>query len=431
MGYRVTFGPDESVYDALKHSLVIDQSLDTFDTASVRVKHVTTIAGMMPVQISCNTTSSITFGGTVRGWSTSYSRRDQTVTYDIDLDGWEPWLNRFRQTITYNSMAINSIVSALALGYWAWSGIGGVHSMVSEAGSLTWDRVTVEYTGVETPTAVLDSLVAMQTAPDPDNPPAWRITPDQVLHLVGAVSSLGPTITVDDADLDLRALDVTELGTKGVTQLNIWGGYAQTVYTAVAGQNSISVYQHEVFWGPPNHWPVDGTNEVYLYHQGQYTPVVDVSSTDGVVLINSLCTLNTPHAQINNGSTIQAYVIHTAPSTSMAVTSAVTGEVYHFQESRNVYTEGWSLTPQEFVVNARSLLRLPTQEVTNLRVRTVNSQARPGGVLAVSLTVAPAAQGLYLIRRVRISDFGRGETQPPLYDIDAGALPRYRVDSLL
>ena len=49
----------------------------------------------------------------------------------------------------------------------------------------------------------------------------------------------------------------------------------------------------------------------------------------------------------------------------------------------------------------------------------------------IKLTAAGVRQGIYPIQRVRITGFDRGESLAPIYEVEAGTQPRFRVDSLL
>ena len=435
MGYRIYWGADEVEYDALKHTLVIDEVLGEPSRASVTVKHVDTIVGMTPVQIACNTTSSLTFGGVVRNWSLSRKRGTDPITYDIELDDWTPHFNRTIVRETYSSVSIDSIVRHIVYarvgGY--FNSIG-VHTMVCESRSLTWDKVTVTYDGTVRNSDLITSLVAMQTPPDPYDPPAWRLTPDKVVHLVGAVSSLGPTVTVDDSNLDLLRFEVQEVGTQDLGAVTIYGGYAQVVYQKNAGASSLAVYEAEKFWGPAGNFPALGTNTLYVKTPTrELIPVVNIGTLTGIGImeISTLTDGGDTHVQISMPNTVQAYLLHTAPATSLAVTSLITGEPWWTTRTYIAADQGWSTNPITLATLAHSLTHVPGQELGLLRVVTTNSQATPGGRLAVSLTAAGHRQGVYPIRRVRISGFDRGENLPPLYEIEAGVESRYRIDSLL
>ena len=432
MGYRVYFRADADQYDALKHTLVIDDLWQERGSASVGVKNVDSLTAAMPVKVCCNTVSSITWAGPVRGWSWRQSRANEAVTYDIDIDDWRPYLDRDRFCRAYNSVAIDSIARDLVGTYASSFSTSGIHSMMSTSGSLTWTRVTVQYQHNATVSEALDSLVAMASPPDVTDPPVWGVTPDRVVRLVGAGNSYGTTVTVDDADLNLRSFELAEIGNSICTRVYIWGGSATVVTSLAAGANSLRTYHNEAFWGPPSYlsYPICS---LYVAVGAELIPVVQSNTATGDqhVIVSSLNIDGAVHNGAPMNSIVRAVLVQTAPSATTNITSAVTGESGVWGAYYDYAERGWPENPILLNSIANTQFRAPGSELGMLRLTTTNSQVVAGGRLVVSLTAAGARRGVYRIQRVRIAGFDRGENAAPIYDVEAGAYPRYRINSLL
>lgn len=434
MGYRLLYRADGAEYDSLKHSLVIDEVWQDRSSASVSAKSVDSIRAGMPVQVTCNTMSSVTFGGTVRGWGVRRRRGADAARYDIDIDDWRVLLDRERFCKTYTSVAIDSVVRDLVGSYPTSFSTAGVHSMLSQAGSLTWTPVTVAYHHDVTLTDALDSLVAMADAPDPSYPPVWGLTPDRTVHLVGDSRSYGTTVVVDDADLNLQSFEIAEIGNSISTRAYVWGGSATVVTSLAAGGNSLRTYHNQAFWGVPT--LLGGGPPVcslYVANGTELIPVVvsNTASGDATVGVSSLNILGAAHSGAAMNAVVRAVLVQTAPDLTVNITSAVTGNGGVFGSYFDYATMGWPENP----IALNSLANLthvpPGQELGLLKITTTNSQVATGGWLAVSLTVAGVRQGRYPIQRVRISGFERGESAAPIYEVEAGLKPRVRVTSLL
>lgn len=434
MGYRILYRADAAEYDSLKDTLVIDEVWEDRSSASVSAKSVTSLQAGMPVRVVCNTISSVTFGGTVRGWRVRRMRGADAPRYDIDVDDWRPLLDRERPCRTYTSVAIHSVVRDLVTTYPTSFSAAGVHSMLSQAGSLTWTPVTVAYHHDVTISEALDSLVAMAAAPDPAYPPVWGLTPDRTVHLVGDSRSYGTTIVVDDADRALRSFEVAEIGNSLSTRAYVWGGSATVVTSLAAAGNSLRTYHNQAFWGVPT--LLGGGAPVcslYVAVGTELIPVVqsNTASGDATVGVSSLNIHGVAHSGAAMNAVVRAVLVQTAPDLTINITSAVTGNGGIFASYFDYATMGWPENP----IAVNSLANLthvpPGQALGLLRITTTNSQAATGGWLAVSLTVAGARRGRYPIQRVRISGFERGESAAPIYEVEAGLRPRVRVTSLL
>lgn len=432
VGHKILYRSDRVEYDSLKHSLLIDDVWEDRGSASVSAKGVTSLTGGMPVLVTCNTISSITFSGSVRGWSWRQSRASESVTYDIDIDDGRPYLDRDRFCRAYNSVAIDSIARDLVSTYASSFSTSGIHSMMSQAGSLTWTRVTVQYQHNATISEALDSLVAMAVPPDVNDPPVWGVTPDRVVRLVGAGNSYGTTVTVDDADLNLRTFELSEIANSLCTRVYIWGGSATVVTSLAAGANSLRTYHNEAFWGVPTmlSYPI---SSLYVAVGAELIPVVQSNTATGDqhVIVSSLNIDGAAHSGAPMNSIVRAVLVQTAPSVTTNITSTVTGESGIFSAYYDYAERGWPESPIDLNSIANTQFRVPGSELGMLRLTTTNSQVAAGGRLVVSLTAAGARRGVYRIQRVRIAGFERGPRAAPIYDVEAGAYPRYRINSLL
>ncbi len=434
MGYRLLYRADGVEYNSLKHSLVVDEVWQDRSSAYVSAKGVTSLRAGMPVQVVCNTVSSVTFGGSVRGWCVRQSRADTAVRHDIDVDDWRVWLNRDRPCTTYTSVAIDSVVRDLVTTYPTSFSAAGVHSMFSVSGSLAWPSVTVAYHHDVTLTEALDSLVAMADTPQATYPPVWGVTPDRTVHLVGDSRSYGTTVVVDDADLTLRTFEVAEIGNSISTRAYVWGGSATVVTSLAAGGNSLRTYHNQAFWGVPT--LLGGGPPVcslYVAVGTELIPVVksNTASGDATVGVSSLNILGAAHSGAAMNAVVRAVLVQTAPDITINITSAVTGNGGVFASYFDYAAMGWPESPLALNSLANLTHVPPGQELSRLRLTTTNSQVATGGWLAVSLTAAGSRRGLYPIQRVRISGFARGETAAPIYEVEAGVRPTYRVTSLL
>jgi hypothetical protein len=432
VGYRLLFSPSAEEYDTLKHTLIVDEVWQDRSSVSFTAKHVTSIAGGMPVKLTCNTISSLTFGGPVRGWGWRMSRASQATAYDIDLDDWQPYLDRQRVCASYDSIAIDSIVRDLVTNHATSFNASGVHSMMSEAGSLTWTPVTVAYHHDVTISQAIDSLVGMAAAPDVAHPPVWGLTPDRVVHLVGDGRSYGTTVVVDDADLSLRTFEVAEIGNSISTRAYVWGGSATVVTSLAAGGNSLRTYNTGAFWGVPDSlvYPI---SSLYVAVGTELIPVIqsDTPAGDGYTIVSSLNLDGNAHGGACMNSIVRAVLVQTAPASMTDVTSAITGEGGLFSSYYDYAVQGWPESPILLNSIANATHVPPGSELALLKITTTNSQVISGGRIAVSLTAAGARRGVYPIQRVRISGFDRGQTLAPIYEVEAGLTARYRVTSLL
>lgn len=432
MGFRVYLRADEAQYDSLKHSLVIDDVWQDQGSATVSAKHVTSINALMPVKVACNTISSLTFGGNVRGWTTLRRRSTDTVRYDIDCDDWRTMLNRDRFCATYTSVAINSVAMDLVTTHATSFSAAGIHSMMSEAGSLTWTPVTVAYRHDTTIAEALDSLVALADPPVANDPPVWGVGADRVVRMVGAGNSYGTTVVVDDADLNLRTFEVSEIANSVCTRVYLWGGSATVVTTLAAGANSLRTYHNEAFWGVPTlfSFPI---SSLYVANGTELIPVItsNTATGDQHVIVSSLNISGAAHAAVPMNSIVRAVLIQTAPSMTTDLTSVLTGESGIVASYYDYAAQGWPESPIRLNSIANAQLVGPGSQLSLLRLTTTNSQVASGGHLAVSLTAAGARRGRYPIQRVRIVGFERGESAAPIYEVEAGAQSRYRVTSLL
>lgn len=434
MGYRLLYRADGAEYDSLKHSLVVDEVWQDRSSASVSAKGVTSLEAGMPIQLVCNTLSSVTFGGSVRGWGVRQSRADTTVRHDIDVDDWRVWFNRERVCKTYTSVAIDSIVRDLVTAYPTSFSASGIHSMLSVSGSLTWTPVTVAYHHDATLTDAIDSLVAMAAVPNATYPPVWGVTPDRTVHLVGDSRSYGTTVVVDDTDLNLQTFEITEIGNSISTRAYVWGGSATVVTSLAAGGNSLRTYHNEAFWGVPvllgGGAPVCS---LYVTNGTELIPIVKSNTVSGdwTVGVSSLNILGATHAGVAINAVVRAVLVQTAPDLTIGITSAVTGNGGIFSSYFDYAAQGWPENPLDLNWLANATHVPPGQTLSRLRLTTTNSQVMPGGWLAVSLTAAGSRRGRYPIQRVRISGFARGERAAPIYEVEAGVTPMYRITSLL
>ena len=432
MGFFVYLAPTEIQYDTLKHSLVIDDPWADRGSASFSAKNVASIVAAMPVKIGCVTTASLTFGGSVRGWSTIRRRGVEGVQHDIDVDDWRPYLDRRRPCRTYTSIAINSIVRDLVTTYTSSFSAAGIHSMMSEAGSLTWTRATVAYHHDVPLSDAITSLTAMASPPDVYAPPVWGVTPDRVVHLVGSGNSYGTTIVVDDTDLTLRTLEMAEVGNKISTRTYIWGGSATVVTSLAAGGTSLRTYQNEVFWGPSSVWTYP-TASLYVTTGTELIPVISVPTLtgDATCAVSTLNLDGATHAGAPINAVVRAVLVQTAATAIVNSVGSITGESGIWESHYDAYAQAWPTNP--IILNSIATMthQLPGTELVLMRLTTTNSQVASGGRMHIKLTAAGVRQGIYPIQRVRITGFDRGESLAPIYEVEAGTQPRFRVDSLL
>lgn len=432
MGYRVLYRSDAVEYDTLKHSLVIDDVWDDRGSASLSAKAVTSLTGAMPFKVTCNTISSVTFGGSVRGWSWRKVRSNDATTWDIDVDDWRTYLNRKRFCKSYTAVRIDSIARDLiGLATTSFS-TTGIHSMMSTAGSLVWSTATVTYRHDCTVSEALDSLCVLATPPDATDPPVWGVTPDRVVHLVGVGNSYGTTVTIDDADLNLRTMEVAEIGNSICTQVFIWGGSSQVVMGLSAGANSLRVYNGENFAGYPTYMTYPDV-AMYATTGTELIPVVTANSISGDtwVGVSSLNVDGVQHSGMAMNAFARMVLKQTLPAVSLNVTSLITGEGGEFAVGYDASSMSWPMNPILLNSIAYAQMVMPGSELGLLRFTTTNSQVASGGRLVVSLTAAGARRGVYRIQRVRIAGFDRGESAAPIYEVEAGLRPRYRINSLL
>ena len=437
MGYRVLYGADQVEYDSLKHSLLVDDGED-IGGASLTARSVDTIAATMPVRVACNTISSLTFGGSVRGWTLRRARATDTPRWDIDLDDWRTFLNRERPIGTFNNVRIDSVVRAIVSAH-TTSFTVDVHSYFNAGLTSSWPSVTVGWVKQYTFSEVMDQLTVLacsHTNYDATQPPRWGVGPDRVVRLVGYANSYGTTVTVDDTDPDLRRVELGMIGNSLITRFWIVGSSTTAPAGAGAGVTSILVDNREVFYGNPNSLSDYEGASLYLAYGTEFIPVIgSVNATgSGYIGLSSLNIQGTEHIAIPGATNVVAVIAQPAATNSLNAIGSLTGESAYWEAFAGGIEEGWGgngTYPNAWAYIAHAKLRVPGQEVGFLRLTTTNSQVAVGGRLAVSLTAEGMVPGMYVIRRVRIAGFDRGEQVPPVYEVEAGPEPRFRIESLL
>lgn len=437
MGHRVYFTSSLAQWDTLRSESQFTNDHQSGGDGSLAVKHVSTMVAAMPVRVACNTISSLVFGGSVRGWTVRTGRRNTPVTYDVDVDDWRTYLDRQRPIGNYTSIRVDSLARALVSRHTS-SFTVDISSYFNAGLTSDWPYTTTNYYHDCTLSEALDSLTQdarTHVNYDQTNPPVWGVGADRVVRMVGYASSYGTTVTVDDTDADLRAVEVGMVGNQLISRMWVWGGSTTAPAGAAAGVTSLLVDDRERFYGNPSSLSIYAGAAEYLANGAELIPVVGtVAATGGgYVGLSSLNICGVQHAAIPGSAPVRAVIMQPAATNTLNAIGSLTGETPYWDGVFDAVAAGYGngTYPDTFAYLGHASLKVPGQELGFFRIWTVNSQVQSGGRIAVSLTAPGVVPGLYTIRRVRVSGFDRGDAPAPLYEVEAGPSPRFRVDSLL
>jgi hypothetical protein len=380
---------------------------------------------MMKVVLSCNTVSSVTFGGTVRSRNVIGNGAGKAARYDVECDDWRTVFNRRMPMRAYSSVGAHSIVRDLVDAFSSSFSAAGVNSLRVPASATAWDRLTIAFTGDCYLSQALDSVVAACAPSDPvTDPIRWWIDPARVVSLEGPGSTNRPTVTLDDADLDLQRFEMGIVAEDVVTRAHVWCGSTYNVFPELAGAGVQTVGDGTLFGALAS---LDGDNELYSAIGSDLCQVRSINGN--AIYITSLNAEGVLHAALGVGAATRP-VVRVQSIVSQNRYSSLTDTGSGVFEAR----VDLPLTTADAVVSgqpAGNSLMTFGSDLAYLRVVTCDSRAWPGGRLVVSLTAAYGYQGVYSIQRVRIAGFDRGDTIRPLYYIEAGVMRETRIDDIL